>query len=203
MPMTANDLKNLALMEINHETITGWNDQSNTDIPVVNQQYTLAVAVALAKYPWSFATKYAVLHMAQEVDPGTEPFQKYKYVAELPEDIVGYLAAYTEKNCNMLGAYETIGNKIYTNQQTLYLKYIGTVAESAYPAEYVDWFKVFFAARLNPYLNGDMQRQQLLEAQEPVLFRAAKNIDTKRNKHQSLITNPLLAIRGRFGGGII
>lgn len=201
--MTANDIKNLALIEINHETIENWEDETNTDIPIVNTQYKLAVIIGLAKYPWSFATKYAVLTLEQEVDPETDPFQKFKYVTELPEDVIGYVAAYTDKQCRMLAQYQTIGKKIYTNQQTLYLKYVGTVPESEYSAEYVDWFKTFFAARLNPYLNGDMQRQQVLETQEMVLFKAAKNIDSKLNKHQSLDTNPLLAVRGQYGGGVI
>lgn len=198
--MDANELKNLALTEINHENITDWSDQTNTDIPIINQQYTLAVKVALAKYQWSFATKYAILNPTAVED--TNPFQKYKYQATLPNDVVGYLSAHNDKQCQQLAQYEIIGNTIYTNQETLYLKYTGTVAEALFTPEFIDWFKVFFAARLNSYLNGDMQRQAYLEGQEPVLFRAAKNIDSKRNKHQSLTTNPILAIRGRFGGGV-
>lgn len=198
--MNANEIKNLALTEINHENITDWEDQLNTDIPIVNQQYALAVKVALAKYQWSFATKYAVLTNPTEIQPDA-PFRKYKYQNTLPEDVVGYLSAHTDKQCNILAQYEIIGNQIYTDQETIYLKYTGIVEESTWTPEFIDWFKVFFAARLNSYLNGDMQRQAYLENQEPVLFRAAKNIDSKRNKHQSLTTNPILSIRGRFGGG--
>ena len=199
--MEANELKNLALTEINHENIADWNDKTNTDIPIINQQYTLATKVALAKYAWSFATKYAILNSTAVEQ--ANPFQKYKYKATLPNDVVGYLSAHNDKQCRQLAQYEIIGNTIYTNQDTLYLKYTGMVEETLFTPEFIDWFKVFFAARLNSYLNGDMQRQAYLEGQEPVLFRAAKNIDSKRNKHQSLITNPFLAVRSQFGGGTI
>lgn len=198
-PMNANEIKNLALTEINHENITDWNDQTNTDIAIINQQYTLATSVALAKYPWSFATKYAILEPTPV--PSNNPLKKYKYVASIPNDVVGYLSAHYDSNCAILAQYEIIGNQLYTNQETIYLKYTGTVSETAYTPEFIDWFKTFFAARLNPYLNGDMQRQAYLVNQEPSLFKAAKNIDSKRNKHQSLTSNPILSIRGRFGGG--
>lgn len=197
--MTIQEIKNLALTEINHENISDWTDQTNTDIPIINQQYTLAKSVALAKYPWSFATKYAILNPT--AIPQDETFKKYKYKATLPNDVVGYLSAHYDERCNILAQYEIIGNTIYTNQETIYLKYTGAVQEDVFTPEFTDWFKVFFAARLNSYLNGDMQRQAYLESQEPVLFRAAKNIDSKRNKHQSLTSNPILSIRGRFGGG--
>ena len=75
-PMNANEIKNLALTEINHENITDWNDQTNTDIAIINQQYTLATSVALAKYPWSFATNYAILEPTPV--PSNNPLKKYK-----------------------------------------------------------------------------------------------------------------------------
>ena len=94
-----------------------------------------------------------------------------------------------------------LGNTIYTNLDTIYVKYTGQVAEDVWTSEFIDWFKVFFACRLNSYLNADMQRQQYLDAQEAYLFRVAKNIDSKRNKHEALDGNPMLWIRGAMGGG--
>ena len=61
MAFTAAEIKNLALMELNHETITDWTDQTNTDIPIINTQYALAKSVALSMYQWSWAFKYAKL----------------------------------------------------------------------------------------------------------------------------------------------
>ena len=73
MAFTANEIKNLALMELNHETITDWADTDNTDIPIINTQYALAKSVALSMYQWSWAFKYAKL-------------TTYEYHFDLPAD---------------------------------------------------------------------------------------------------------------------
>lgn len=262
MAFTANEIKNLALMELNHETITDWTDAYNTDIPIINTQYALAKAVALTMYQWSWAFKYAILPTYEYVVAfptdrkpnsaftiytddtktaqitnytndenkiyvnaetiyleyvdntdttqetaltGTNEAQtigNYKRATLLPKDFLGYLAAYPSEQVNVLADYTNIGTVIYTNNERLRIKYIADVDEAVFTPEFVDWFKVFIAQRLNGYLNGDMQRQQLLTSEEPFFFRKAKNIDSKRNKHDSLDGNPLLWIRGKIGGSI-
>lgn len=191
-------IKNLALTELNHETISDWSDTTNTDIELINTQYSLAKPIALSMYQWSWAFKYKEL--TGSVNTGT--LSKYKTVMTLPSDFIGYLAAYTDNNMRILADYLTVGDKVYTNSDKLYIKYIASVDESLFTPEFIDWFKIFLAQRLNGYLNGDMQRQQLLNGEEPFFFRKAKNIDSKRNKHESLDGNPLLWIRGKNGGGI-
>lgn len=262
MAFTANEIKNLALMELNHEQISNWSDTDNTDIPIINSQYSLAKSVALSMYQWSWAFKYAVLPtftyvfnmpsdrkpntaislytdstMATQItefindnyklytnansvyleyvdntdaqafatltgSPITDTVSLYKRATLLPTDFIGYLAAFTDENLRVMGNYVNVSNVIYTNSEKLYIKYIADVEESVFTPEFVDWFKIFLAQRLNGYLNGDMQRQALLTQEEPFYFRKAKNIDSKRNKHESLDGNPLLWIRGRIGGGI-
>lgn len=199
MAFTTNEIKNLALMELNHETITDWTDTTNTDIPIINTQYALAKSVALSMYQWSWAFKYAKLTGSDNT--GTQ-LTKYKKKFTLPTDFIGYLACYTNEQLSILADYVSVGDTIYSNNDKLYIKYIASVEESAFPAEFVDWFKIFLAQRLNGYLNGDMQRQQLLSGEEPFYFRKAKNIDSKRNKHDSLNGNPLLWVRGKIGGSI-
>ena len=199
MAFTANEIKNLALMELNHETITDWTDTDNTDIPIINTQYALAKSVALSMYQWSWAFKYAEL---TGIDNTGTQLTKYKKVFTLPNDFVGYLSCYTNEQLSILADYVSVGDKVYSNCDKLYIKCIASVDEAAFPAEFVDWFKIFLAQRLNGYLNGDMQRQQLLSGEEPFYFRKAKNIDSKRNKHDSLNGNPLLWVRGKIGGAI-
>lgn len=263
MAFTANEIKNLALMELNHETITDWTDTSNTDIPIINSQYALAKSVALTMYQWSWAFKYAKLstyeyafvmpgdwesgttfslytdssmqtaitdfsyndgikfysnsesvyldytttgnvqtQVALTGTPNAETNGKYKKAVFLPSDFLGYLSCYTNDQLSILADYVTIGDTVFTNSKELHIKYIAYVDESVFSSEFVDWFKIFLAQRLNGYLNGDMQRQQLLTGEEPFYFRKAKNIDSKRNKHDSLNGNPMLWVRGKLGGGI-
>lgn len=271
MAFTVEQIKNLALMELNHETISDWTDSTNTDIEIINTQYALAKPVALSMYQWSWAFRYTTLvttinvgnydyvytmpndwkantdisalyedsgmttpitdyifdnvngklyvnnssvYVAYTTIGGTPGYEtlvgavntghveKYKRSIFLPADFIGYLACYTDKEFRILADYVNVGNIIYTNSEKLYIKYIANVDESVFPAEFVDWFKIFLAQRLNGYLNGDMQRQQLLTGEEPFFFRKAKNIDSKRNKHESLDGNPLLWIRGKLGGGM-
>lgn len=262
MAFTANEIKNLALMELNHETITDWTDADNTDIPIIDAQYALAKSVALTMYQWSWAFKYTVVQTYEYVvtfpadrkpqsaftiytnstkttqitdfvndenkiyiDSKTiyleyidntdtpqetsltgineaQTIGNYKRATLLPTDLLGYIAAFPAEKINILADYTTIGTVIYTNNERLRIKYVADVDESVFPAEFVDWFKIFLAQRLNGYLNGDMQRQQLLSGEEPFYFRKAKNIDSKRNKHDSLNGNPLLWVRGKIGGAV-
>lgn len=202
MAFTANEIKNLALTEINHEMISDWTDTSNTDIAIINQQYELALQNALAAYPWSFAAKY--IELATTSTPDTNALhKKYTKQATLPTDALGQISASTSQSFNNLADFMVVGTTIYCNQNPIYIKYNARVAEAVLTPEFVDWFKTYFAMRLNSYMNGDMQRQAYLQADEPILFKKAKNIDSHKNLHQSLTGNPLLWVRGKWGGGIV
>ena len=160
--------------------------------------YTNVDSIYLEYIDTTNTTAYATLTGS----PITDTISTYKKAALLPEDFLGYLSAYANEKINILADYTNVGNVIYTNTDKLYIKYIANVDESIFTPEFVDWFKVFLAQRLNGYLNGDMQRQQLLTSEEPFFFRKAKNIDSKRNKHESLDGNPMLWIRGRIGSNV-
>lgn len=202
MAFDASAIKNLALTEINHETISDWTDTTNTDIAIVNQQYELALQNALGSYPWTFALTH--VELATTDTPGTDALhKKYKKTATLPNNTLGQITASTNANYDNIADFMVIGTKIYCNQDPIYIKYTARVDETNFTPEFVDWFKTFFAMRLNSYLNGDMQRQAYLQSEEPVLFKKAKNIDSHKNPHQSLSGNPLLWVRGKFGGGVI
>ena len=202
MAFTAAEIKNLALTEINHETITDGTDTTNTDIALVNQQYELALQNALGAYPWTFAPVHAEL--ATDATPDTDALhKKYAKIKTLPTNTLGQIAAYTSPNYDTLADFLVVGTKIYCHQDPIYIKYTARVDEANFTPEFVDWFKTYFAMRLNSYMNGDMQRQAYLQAEEPVLFKKAKNMDSHKNPHQSIVGNPLLWVRGKFGGGIV
>jgi hypothetical protein len=202
MAFTAAEIKNLALTEINHEMISDWTDATNTDIPIINQQYELALQNALGAYPWTFALKH--VELATNDTPNTDALhKKFGKSATLPTDNLGQIAASTNAGYDNLADFLVVGTTIYCHQNPIYVKYTARVDESNFTPEFVDWFKTYFAMRLNSYLNGDMQRQAYLQAEEPILFMKAKNMDSHKNPHQSLSGNPLLWVRGRFGGGIV
>lgn len=202
MAFTAAEIKNLALTEINHETISDWTDTTNTDIPIINQQYELALQNALGAYPWTFALKH--VELATNDTPATDALhKKYTKIGTLPTNTLGQIAASTNAGYDNLADFLVVGANIYCHQNPIYVKYTARVDELTFTPEFVDWFKTYFAMRLNSYLNGDMQRQAYLQAEEPILFKKAKNMDSHKNPHQSLSGNPLLWVRGRFGGGIV
>lgn len=202
MAFTAAQIKNLALTEINHEMISDWTDATNTDIPIINQQYELALQNALGAYPWTFALKH--VELATNDTPATDALhKKFGKSATLPTNNLGQIAASTNAGYDNLADFLVVGTTIYCHQNPIYVKYTARVDEVNFTPEFVDWFKTYFAMRLNSYLNGDMQRQAYLQAEEPILFKKAKNMDSHKNPHQSLTGNPLLWVRGRFGGGIV
>lgn len=172
------------------------------DAPHVSNEDTIYADETQIYYGYidtSNTQQYVVL----DGTPITDIVSNYKRATIVPSDFLGYLAAYNDAGMNSLNDFLNVGNIIYTNAKELYLKYVANVEETVLTPEFVDWFKTFFAVRLNSYLNGDMQRQAYLASEEVTLFKKAKNIDSHKNPHQSLTGNPFLWVRGKFGGGVI
>ena len=118
MSFTADEIKNLALMELNHETISDWSDSSNTDIPIINTQYTLAKAVALTMYQWSWAFKYAKL-------------DTYEYSFNMPADRVAgsNFTLYTDSSMQEEiddYSYNEASAQFYADAESVYLDYMAT-----------------------------------------------------------------------------
>lgn len=203
MAFTAKEIKNLTMTEINHEMVQDFSEPStNSDVPIINQQYELALQTALVCYPWSFAQKY--VELATTDTPDTDALHnKYNKQATIPTDVLGQVAVSTDKGFENLADFDIIGRTLYCRTNPAYMKYTARVDEGTLTPEFVDWFKTYFAMRLNPYLNGDMQRQAYLASEEPQLFKRAKNIDSHSRPHQALTGNPFLWVRGKFGGGIV
>lgn len=200
MNLTIADIKNYALMEINHEMIVDWEDKTNTDIPIIDKQFELAIREALGMHPWNFAKTFAKVELS-EVPAGTNT-NPYKYTAELSNVLCNLAVFYDSRYLDICGAWWFDGANLSANKDVLYVSYTDeSFAETPnkWPTYFVDWFKTFLAARINSYLNGDMQREQLLKAEEPLLFRKAKAMDGKVQPNDSLASNPLLDSRRLWG----
>lgn len=200
MNLTIADIKNYALMEINHEMIANWDDDTNTDIPIINKQFDLAIREALAMHPWNFAKTYAKIELS-EVPAGTNT-NPYKYTAEVPNVLCNLAVFYDDKYMNIAGRWWFDGLNLSANKDVLYVSYTDesyTNQPAKLPSYFIDWFKTFLASRINSYLNGDIQREQLLKAEEPLLFRKAKAMDGKIQPNDSLASNPILDARRIWG----
>lgn len=187
--MTQNEIKMLILERLNLDDLGI--DLTNTTDRVVrrlNTEYSLLYNAALQHFPWSFANAYAQL---TRNDDATSPRFKYRY--DMPADYKMIRGAYSDTNKRMpVHNRSIIGDKIYTNEPTLFAWYVRDVPEEQLPEYYINWFAYRVAIPLCVPLTGDDQQQGYLEAKEPIEFRIAKSADRVNAEPITLPTNTFL-----------
>ncbi len=160
------DVCNQAITKVGGEPISTFQD----DIPLSDfcaTNYPQAKAWALGLYRWTFATRFKQL--SQLTDPPVAPLP---YVYDPPQDVVGQVFAYRKTASVDCGTEEarsfTDGAKPYiaSRSATLYAEYTALVAESLWPAWFVQFFVTAFAvgcarAKQNNSLAGELWQEAM------------------------------------------
>lgn len=97
----------------------------------------------LSIYPWSFAIKK--VQLARLIDA---PVNEYKYAYQLPSDRLMSPNAVTNSsalNAPLIQDYQIMGDKLLTNQETIYIDYQYNVPEYAMPTYFVQLLKYMLA----------------------------------------------------------
>ena len=157
----------------------------------------------LSMYPWRFAMKTQQLSRDVAVPP-----VHWSYQYTLPTDRLKNepyrLYPSEQAGDNTIRDYETVGDKLFTNQPTLFMQYNYSAAESEWPPYFVEFVAHALAARAAIPVTGDTQLQQTYtllafgpEGTGGALFRTAKKRDA--DDRPSRIVQDNAFIDARFG----
>jgi hypothetical protein len=127
---TPTDMINLALIDI------GATPVQSTDTPpgdVYLRQYEIHVGALVSSYPWTFQTE--LVSLARLTAP---PELHWQYMYELPADMEGApRAVYNRPDLRQpTHDWERRGNRLYSNQPELWLRYTLPPAPQRWPAHF-------------------------------------------------------------------
>lgn len=181
------EICNLALTQLGADRITNIDDDSE-NARKMNAVYDRILRSMLRKHPWNFASKESALATLSETPVNTE----YTYVFQLPSDFVRLVKTDLEETDD----YKILGKKIYSNEESLILKYIYFCED---PNQYDDLFIDAFAARLASELafsiSGDKQLAKMADDLYREKLREAKTIDSQEETPDELTANEWLDAR--------
>jgi len=133
---------NDALVLLGSEGVTSFDDGS-TEAAICSALYPNIRDLFLSMYPWSFAQKKVELQRET-----TSPDFEWTYQYALPSDMLSTLRSVT--NTSAIGApsiteWEIVGNKLMTDQTTIWVDYCYRPSESLWPPHFVQLMKYVLA----------------------------------------------------------
>ena len=165
-------------------------EQNENILEKVNIIYTSTLQKALTCYRWNFAT-----YTEELKDRQIEEDNKYKYSYTLPKDFLILIDIFADKQENCLIREYNLKDRLYTNNKTIYLKYIKQLEESNFPAYFKDYLEIKLACELCYNLTGDTELLQICEIKKQEAFKIAKNIDSRQKQAYTFKNNPFVSVR--------
>ena len=189
MSNTAITLCSKALIKIGAKSITSFEEET-AEAEVANQLYEPTLQNLLASYPWRFALTQKNLARLTE-----SPVSDYQYAFQLPNDCVRVLSAGQNIKSSGLN-YKIVGQKLYTNSETVILNYIRRPEENSFPAFFVDALVGKLAAEFCLPLTESTTRTDYVKKMAETSLSAARLVDSQQNINSSFQDFSLIEVRG-------
>lgn len=192
----------LALLELGLRPISSFQDESNIEAAqVCGEMYDYYAKYLLSSFPWRFSMFKRRLGLLP--DP---PINEWKYVFQKPADTLKIHAVFNSESAhlNPYHMYELFQDKIYTDVDKIWIDYQRYVDPSKWPAYFVEFAIMAFAAKLAPILTD---RQETTNAKSVLawgapqdnrrggLFGQAAAIDSKQAPSEPITSYPIISAR--------
>lgn len=204
MATSSIDICSQALTLLRANPISSFSDGTN-EAEICTQLYNEFVKSILASYPWTFATKKAML--SREV--GT-PVNEYKYMHIVPADALLVWAVFDsgQVGCTPIKDYDIYASdgtrRIYSNYETLYADYTAHTSEANWPP----YFTQFVIHALAGHLAVPVTHNESLAQYYTVkaygstsgnmkggLFGSAAATDSKQKRNEYIFSSPITQAR--------
>ena len=160
----------------------------------INILYESCVIKALTKYRWGFSRRVDKLE-GEELN-NNDNNNKYKYSFILPNNFLTLINIYNDKQeTNINNDYNLI-DKLYTNNKTIYIKYIKRINTYLFPSTFTEYLIYELASELCYNLTGDYNLLQILEQKKREKYEIATNIDARQRRPYVPLYNPFSEVRG-------
>ena len=137
----------------------------------------------IANHSWRFATKKARLARISE-----PPLNEFRYQYQLPSDLVTVFKVQDQT------IYEIYGDKIYSDQEEVYIDYRYRVPETLLPDYYVLTLQFLLAAQFAIPITDNSQRAQVYNQMYEDQLKRAKGVDSSARPQTPIQDDPLAGI---------
>lgn len=204
MAVSSIDICSQALTLLRAAPISSFSEGTN-EADICGQLYEDFVKNLLASYPWTFATKKAMLNREAQT-----PINEYKYIHIVPADALLIWAVFDSNQTgiapvNNYDIYASDGTRrIYSNYETLYADYTFFASEANWPPYFTQFVTHALAAHLAVPVCHDDTLAQYYSVRaygstsgnmKGGLFGAAAATDAKQKRNEFIFSSPFIAAR--------
>ena len=153
---------------------------------VAEAAYDRSLEFCLSLYPWPFALRYAVLAQSADVPPFG-----YRYAYSLPGDCMRVLDVRRHGDAGEVSIcayrhsgprYSIVGQEIYTDADSLALRYVSNDREMAVSETFADALAWKIAFEISQYVSqGAANAQNYFQLFEQAIDRAKVDSDAQEN----------------------
>jgi len=200
---TISEIKNASLLKLGVKPVDDFLVETTNEAKICNRLYPLYKRNMLSRRRWSFAMKRIKLASFSNVVE-----DEFKYAFDLPADFINLVSVFIDDKYQIaFPDYEMRGNKIYTNEGVLFIKYIYDAPEEQFSGVFTDFFTVAFASEICWVLTGDKVLTDFIKNQafggaydnmRGGLFGVASLSDSAQNPTRRI--NPSSVFTRRHGG---
>ena len=174
-----------ALLLIGAEPIVDFDDPG-AGATVAKAIYPDTYTMILSEHPWSFAFKEQYLNQLSE---SPDPETNFKYAYQMPTDVIRVWAVLPHGN------YTIVGDKVYSNDNKLLMRYVYKVAETRVPPHVVKAIEYKLASDFAISVTEDFNLASIYENKFLMQLSKAKNIDSQGRPQQSIVDSPFVDVR--------
>lgn len=182
------DIASNALILIGDEPISSF-DETGAGATAAANLYEATYQKVLAFHPWSFAMKEQRL---SRLSQSPEPETNYKYAYQIPVDMIKIWAVLPHSN------YAIVGDKLYSNSNTLLMRYLYRVDEQAIPPQVVKAIEYALASDFAMLVTESTNKAQYYEQKYRDQVALASSSDSQNRPQTAIVDSPF--IRARLSG---
>lgn len=182
------DIASNALILVGDEPISSFEDPG-AGAKATGNLYPEVKESLLAFHPWSFALKEQEL---SKLSASPDTRTGFSNAFQIPTDVIRIWEVMTHSY------YEVVGSLIYSNEDSLLMRYVFDVPETSMPASFVKALEYKLAAEISISVTEDENRAQIYERKAQAQLAKASNIDSQGHPQQAITDSPFVS--ARFGG---
>lgn len=172
-----------ALVLLGDDPISSFTESSAGSVTAANLYETSYLSM-LSSHRWKFATKKESLSRLS-----ASPKNEYKYQFQLPTDIVTLITTYP------VSTYRILGDKLYSDQQTVEIDYIYKVTEDKFPSYFVKAFEFFLASQFAIPITEDLNKADIMQRFYEMESRKARYADSQSQPAIPIQDDPYIRVR--------
>jgi hypothetical protein len=175
MTETNISISNKALTKCGAGTIASFTEGSH-EANVCSTMYDMTKKGLLYYTFWNFAIIKQAMNRLNE----TPSDKNFTYVHSLPGNIIRIKSVFNDEG-RYLDDYKIEGNKVYSNDQTLFLEYVQEMVEDDFPVFFIEALVAKVAYEINEAITGIGTLNERLLQDFNIKLRAARIADGQEN----------------------